>query len=304
MTAWHNTAAYRLLVESHIWTALVVTSLSHYASRKLALPVNHRALITVFLATVAIYSIDRIFDLRSIQQQAPSSPHSRARDTELSGCLRRAVVRGSVAIAGLLGILLESPVRALLLVAIGTGACSLYGAPILRRRLTTSNVSTDTVSPRRIKDIPGIKGWLVGSAVAVAALGVPLAHSPSESGPITAIMMLLVATTAVNAHLFDLRDLDADRRQGLRTLPVIIGQGRTRSGLSFFAVVLCLAAALLPAIIPGFMPHGGSLLPESIVMAFALLTVLWTVNALSPRWHFGLFVDGLLVIPLTISLMT
>lgn len=98
---------------------------------------------------------------------------------------------------------------------------------------------------RRLMDIPGSKDVFLGLAwtAVIAILIVPA--SGSVFSPATGIAALFVFSLAFTRSLvYSIRDVQSDRMVGRETIPVLIGESRTRR---LGAVVLALAAAGLVA---------------------------------------------------------
>lgn len=265
------------LTDSHLWTALVVASLSEFTALTLELPSAWEPSAIVALATLVIYNLDRVFDLRG--GEAP----------DIRGGWRTALLRAGVALALLLPLLALAPASTMLLVALGTTACSLYGAPLGRAAAPRPR--------RRLKDLPGVKAWFVGGAVAVATVAVPASYAAQVDGRALPLFLLIGAATLVDAHLFDLRDHERDRARGLATLPVLLGIRRTKWLLATVAALACSGAALLGR------HFGLALLPESGVVLAASLLLIASVRAETPRLAYALVVDGMLLLPLAVALL-
>lgn len=101
----------------------------------------------------------------------------------------------------------------------------------------------------RLKDVTGIKNIVVAGVLAFAPVGLPIALSPQTlSGPAWPIAAVLFGRFAVNVVVFDLRDTLGDRRNGVRTLPVVFGPRRVLRGLHW------LNLGLLPATVIAAQP--------------------------------------------------
>jgi 4-hydroxybenzoate polyprenyltransferase len=109
---------------------------------------------------------------------------------------------------------------------------------------------------RRLKDIPCVKNLLVGVAWATPiALLSPLCIG-APVGVMTAVVwFFFFLLTVINTIVCDMRDVDGDIAAGVKTLPSIVGVGRTRLLLSAAnlgggaAVLVSCAGHLSPAAI-------------------------------------------------------
>lgn len=250
------------VIESQLWVALAVTSLSAYAARELGIARPGPALLAVFFSTLFIYNLDTSLDL----DKDPHSPRAtRARWFALSAAV-------------CLGVTLASgPVLPALVVLLGGGFCSLYAIPLGRAKF-------------RLKNVPGTKSAFVGISVAAAVLLVPLAHAgeiPVAGARVLWLFALLVTLTTLNATLFDVRDLHQDRGLGLATLPVLIGESRTRALLLVFAA---LGFGLVLSCAPEL--HLEAMTCWIVCTVFCLV-----LSPRSPRAAYSLLVDGALFLP-------
>ena len=124
---------------------------------------------------------------------------------------------------------------------------------------------------RRLKDIFGLKGTSVALAWTILALG--LCQCYGVSAGIEQWILLAFWNASmwfVNTTYFDLGDIEGDRLQGTRTLPVVVGYAKTRRLLH--AVNVLAAIALAGAVSAGWVAGiGGRLLLLNVVQAALLL---------------------------------
>jgi 4-hydroxybenzoate polyprenyltransferase len=98
---------------------------------------------------------------------------------------------------------------------------------------------------RRLKEIPAVKNIVVGFswAILLSLLPVYLNHGVPDSR--TAITFLLFFLWGFMASMIpDIRDRAGDARAGVRTIPVIFGEERTKTFLSRVLLALGLPAAV------------------------------------------------------------
>lgn len=171
----------------------------------------------VFFATLLVYNLDRVIG---------TSPEDADGDSERHGWIerRRRALLGLVAFSGsgtlLMGLLLEWKIFAAL---IPLGLLSItYSLPILPGR---------EQGWRRLKDVPGLKIFLIALVWGVATVTLPAWHR--EVLPWSAEPLWLMGERALFIFIitlpFDVRDLERDARAGVRTLPHLLGVERTRA---------------------------------------------------------------------------
>ena len=107
---------------------------------------------------------------------------------------------------------------------------------------------------RRLKEIPFVKNLMVGLAWAVFLALLPVAVAGTQPGGKTLIMGILFFFWGIMASMIpDIRDRAGDEQSGVRTIPVIFGEGRTKRFLSamnlaFVIPVVGLGLVFLPLV--------------------------------------------------------
>ena len=124
----------------------------------------------------------------------------------------------------------------LMLMGLALPLCLSYSFPLLAPRITRV---------RRLKDVPVLKTLFVPLAVLMAVLVPPIILQGLAVRP----PLLLVAGWSwcllmFNMVLCDLRDIEGDRAAGTKSLPVVLGGGRTQ-GLLWLLIATGVACALM-----------------------------------------------------------
>jgi 4-hydroxybenzoate polyprenyltransferase len=227
----------------------------------------------VFLSTLLIYNLDTALDLKQACRHQTSHQHS----IPTSTVARKLRAQWLAAFALLtLGVgLYQGRPETALLVLTGASVGCLYAVPLGNRQ-------------RRLKAFPGSKSVVVGGAVAIAAVSVPLAeHGASWSSTAWSTLLWLATLTVSNATLFDVRDFDQDSARGLKTLVVLLGVPRVRVALVF---LLSASFALLGSTVP-------SLATPSLWLWLLMVPLTLFLRPSSPRAVFALVLDGALFLP-------
>lgn len=276
---------YDCAVRTHLWVAAAVTSLAGFAAHQLEYTPSLAALGVVCFSTLLIYNLDTAIDLKSPRsvrsaRAAQSVRSTRAAWGESEARQKRALRLALFALVAVLALLTTLHWTTTTLVATGAAICCLYAVPLGSRGY-------------RMKALPGAKSFVVGSAVAIAVVFVPLVEHggawPAQCWPTLALIATL---TLVNATLFDVRDLEHDRAFGVRTLPVILGQKTTRFVLGLSATAsLGVLATLEPRLRQSAWLLLGTLLP----------LIAW-LSPRSPKSAYAWLVDGALFLPWLLSL--
>ena len=252
-----------LLVDTHLWVSSAAAGLSLFAAAALGFSERLAPMGVVFSATLLIYAVDDVFDGRTRIQPAR---------------WLTVVVGGGT----LLAQLLQAPIAVVVTVAAGSLPALLYAAPIRGRRL---------------RELPAVKPFFVAFSLSVGAVAVPLLWATNTGQyaagalPLLGVMLVLFLLVLCNVCFFDLRDREVDARTGVRTLPLRLGERRTRR----LCLVLCMPAALAAvSILPG--------VSTTLLIAIAATaTYVCYLPVLATRLHYALVVDG---VPILLGLIT
>jgi len=153
--------------------------------------------------------------------------------------------------------------RVLSFIALTTSAVVLVGLPVLRRDWLTlalvlggALVSLNYSIPLfgfRFKDVPLLKTFFAPTIVTTSVLGLPWLHL--HAGSVDNATLALTALRSwsflmFNMILCDLRDREGDAACGIRSLPVVLGDARTRRllltllvGIEVLAINACALAS-------------------------------------------------------------
>jgi 4-hydroxybenzoate polyprenyltransferase len=268
----------RVFVYSSIWVAGGLASLALYTDHVLGLNAGWMPVWLIFVSGLFVYNLDHMADARV--QEIPDDVAQRYFTHPMVGLL----LIGSGLLTG--HALWGAPPAARVVFAIYVSVGLLYGLPVIPvpRRAGTRWA--------RLKEIPLLKGFLVGATIAFAAIFVPLAWVGGAFDTAAQSAFLFVFVFASSAcQMFDVRDLDSDARAGLRTLPLTLGIPHTkRAVMALNLFVLCLAmwgwADGLTA------PH-----PEVIISLAVTVLYVMLVSVRTPRLVYGVAIDGCMYLP-------
>jgi 4-hydroxybenzoate polyprenyltransferase len=127
------------------------------------------------------------------------------------------------------------------------GILSFYSRPIPRAGF-------------RLKDLPYLKSLLAPTVIAAVLVLWPALESRNDlRGKVWLVFFWIFLILTINALVYDYRDIEGDRLTGTRTIPLLLGQRRTRgllialaSALVLISIALCrlgLAGPLMPALL-------------------------------------------------------
>ncbi|WP_230198590.1 UbiA family prenyltransferase [Halopiger goleimassiliensis] len=190
-------------VHSNLFISLATVSVAVTTARLVGLPLEPLPLFLVFAATMFVYSINRITDLAEDERNVPR----RAAFTKRYG--RRWLALG-VALYVLA-----------ILVAVAAG---VPGAGYLLLPL----VAAVLYSMVGLKRVFLVKNCFVGAAWGVIPLGVGYYYDVLASPGILFLAAYVFAMITVAAVVFDVKDIEGDREEGIATVPIVVGPRWTR----------------------------------------------------------------------------
>ena len=278
----------RLGLELRFWVAGCVGGLALFSTRALGLAPSPTVLALISCATLALYNLDGSLDA-PLRVQSP-------------GRRRAHLVLTGVATLATAVLLVRLPVPAALFTAAGFAVAAVYAVPLSAARLRGGAPKT----------WPGVKAPFVGAAVSAAVVFVPLLASagagipgsggaPTQAsgaavsavslvGALWLTLALALACTA-NALLFDLPDLDEDRRAGVLTLARAAGPTAAKRAAGGLALLCAALGALAP-----FSAEPASRL-GLVGLGLALGLASHRVHPETSRAAVAFWVDGTLLLP-------
>jgi len=211
--------------------------------------------VIVFLISFSVYSLDKIADLDKDVINMPQ------RKSFLYG-RKRLVLSPSLAAYALavLLTLLSTPL-ALPVVLIPIIANAFYGTKLLP-------------GIPRLKDIPVMKNVVVATTWALITTLMP-ALSSGHLGVlnIAVVGYFMFVKTFVDTVLYDMRDIEGDRQNGVRTVPVMLGMRKTT------ALLLAANSTLLSAL--PFM-HGEIRLLTIVLITYGYAYIVYFMKRIDP----------------------
>ena len=279
---WLYNRFLELIIYPSIWVALAIASLGIYANQTFGLETDWQPILLIFFTALIPYNLDRIFD-----SYVQTIPDERA---QLFFRKPYVLILLFVAIAGTAWLLYNAPPQ-VRYVSIAGIVPLLYGAPVLP-------LKREQWQWYRLKDIPGSKAWIVGSVLTYAVVAIPLAYAGRSiylsELLITLFLFVFIVT---NSHIFDLRDIESDRKKGVVTLPIMVGV----KGTKFLLTIMNLSIALIMFI--AWNNNAIAYHPE-IILAIAInLLYVALVDTDAPRWVYSIVIEGCLFAPLLFGLV-
>jgi len=255
-------AVLAFLVHSNLFISVAATSVALSTMLLVGLDPDPVPLFIVFSATLFVYSLNRITDIDEDRENVPG----RAAFTERYGRFLLAV-----------GV-------ALYLLAVGGAvALGLPGAPFL----ALPAVAAACYSLFRVKRLLLVKNLIVGVSWGIVPLGVGVYYRIGVTAPVLVVSAFVTVMLTVAAAVFDIKDIDGDRAQRVRTAPIVFGPGATRRGA--FLVTVAVAVGVVAVVVAGIVP--GRFLLLLGFLAYVAAYVPFATRDRGPLFY-GFVVDG------------
>jgi 4-hydroxybenzoate polyprenyltransferase len=195
------------LVSSSLFVALSGFSVAYLSFLLFDIEPKLEISFAIFLVTFSVYGINKLTDKKEDSVNAPE----RTSFTANKGLLLLSLSIISYAIALFLG-----------------GSENVLAIPILLIPLCTGTVySVKIPNFPRLKNILAVKNLTVSLAWAIIAAFPPGIYSFNLI-LIHSVFYFILIKGFVNTILFDVRDVEGDRKQGVKSIPVTIGIDRTK----------------------------------------------------------------------------
>jgi 4-hydroxybenzoate polyprenyltransferase len=206
-----------LFVHSNLLISLSGTAVAVSTIVLADLPLDPVPLFIVFAVTLFVYSFNRLTDLAEDKQNVPQ----RASFVQQYGTIL--FVTGGV----------------LYLIATGIAIVGgIPGAPAMIAPLVVAVL----YSVVGIKRILLVKNLLVGLSWGLIPLGVGVYYGALRTVDVLGFFGFITAALTIAAVVFDIKDIEGDRAEDIRTVPIVVGVDRTRQLAAVASVLLGVVA--------------------------------------------------------------
>ncbi|MDG5760446.1 UbiA family prenyltransferase [Natronococcus sp. A-GB1] len=214
-------AALRFLVHSNLFISLAAASVVVTTAVLADLPLEALPAFIVFAAAMFVYTINRFTDLEEDRENVPR----RAAFVERAGLVWLALGVGLYLAAIVVAVALELPGAGyLLLPAVVAGLYTLG-----------------------IKRVFLVKNLFVGFAWAVIPLGVGVYYEQLLAREVLFLAAYIGAMITIAAAIFDVKDIEGDREEGIATIPTAFGPRWTRIVAQLANVVVAVVVVAVVA---------------------------------------------------------
>jgi 4-hydroxybenzoate polyprenyltransferase len=251
-----------------IFTGAVVVAILYISFLLQGILSSALLLIATFFLGVSVYSLNKVTDLKEDLVNLPD----RARFVKQHRDFLLFVSLESINIAVVLAFLSNPSAIIIILLAFSVGVFYSIGM----RRL-------------KLKNVLLLKNIMIAGTCTVAAALLPLAVHAGIPFVVLMVAYFIFLKALINSVLFDVRDIEGDRKAGVRTVPLSLGRTKTRNLLLLLnsTLIVWVAVSLFQ----------GLFYPYHIVLILSVLYGYWyilrfTRVSVKPNRLFDLLVDG------------
>jgi 4-hydroxybenzoate polyprenyltransferase len=254
--------ALRFLVHSNLFISLATVGVAVTTVRLADLPLEPLPLFIVFAVTMFVYTVNRFTDLAEDERNVPR----RAAFTRRYGRLWLALGVGLYLAAVGIAVALGLPGAAYTLLPLAVVALYSVGG---------------------VKRVFLVKNLVVGFAWGAIPLGVGYYYDRLLAVEILFLFGYVTVMITIAAVIFDVKDIEGDRAEGIPTVPNLFGPGPARMG-SLLATV-AVAGAVVALVVAGVVPE--RMLVVLAMNAYVCAYVPFATPDRGPLYY-GFVVDG------------
>ena len=178
------------------------------------------------------------------------------------------------------------------LIAILLGfSVNIWAVIIILFPLLAGIIYSVEISPKipRLKDITGMKNIIAALSWTVGIVFLPAIYSYKGVMITILILFFIFINLIVNAVIFDIRDIEGDRKNNIKTIPVVIGRQKTKK------MLLIIQSSLIPwlviSIYCGFFTRYLPVLIFCIIYGYLYIHYFCNTEKI-PKYAADLLVDG------------
>jgi 4-hydroxybenzoate polyprenyltransferase len=148
---------------------------------------------------------------------------------------------------------------------------------------------SEVVGYKRLKEVPLLKNTVVALVWALIAVSTLLYHKAPLDVLAFGIFLFLFLRIFLGAVAFDMRDIQGDKKTGVKTIPIMFGLCKTK----VFLYILNISSALVIIAIAWFYgAHAMQLLPALVVVVYSFFYILRLGKAKDTHFLMDYIVDG------------
>jgi 4-hydroxybenzoate polyprenyltransferase len=256
------------LITSSLFLAIIAFLITYFSFLLYNISIDLSLPLAAFFLTLTIYNLNKLTDIKEDSINLPKRAEFIQENKNF-----------------VIYIAIFSYVVALLLAFL----CNPFALFLILLPLCTGVLYSIKISNFRLKDITGIKNFIIALSCSSTFTFLPLAVSFRNLAIIMLVFYFIFVKILANSVLFDVRDIEGDRISGVRTIPVVFGKHKTKN------LLLILNSTLIPWL--AFSYRSGFFHQYLIVLIFAIAYGYWYIlhfckDEIKIGKSLDLFVDG------------
>ena len=272
---------FSFLISTSLFLAISGSLKIYFSFAMFSVPPSHNLIAATFFMILGVYGINKLTDLK---EDMINTPERAKLIAKIKNVFKLTVI--------------SSFIISLIIGAISNVA----SIPILLTPLFAGILYSIRISPKipRLKDITAVKNIIIALSWGIVAAFLPAICHSKELITILLIFYFFTLRSFINSVLFDVRDVEGDKKNNIPTIPVTIGVENTKK------LLLALNSTFLPWLAIAyylnlFTSHILVVLLFAVIYSFAY--ILHFCNSKKIGKSLDLFVDGEWIILVALLLM-
>ncbi len=203
---------FNFLINTNIYISLAAVSLALATQVQLGMrPQFHPYLLLLFFATIFDYNLHRLITILTNKEALNSDKHHWVKQNLLLFYLLVAI-----SVTGFICTIFYADIKVLITLAPIAMLTLFYSLPVFKSKKTVF----------RLREIPCLKIFLISFVWAASTIFLPIIQSGLHFSKAHVFAMLAERFVFVFAITipFDIRDMEADKKEKLKTIPLLIGK--------------------------------------------------------------------------------
>lgn len=220
------------LIHSNIFISLAAVALTVSAQIQLGThPQWHPCLFIIFFATLFEYNLHRLITVLTNKEALRSEKHRWVNEN-----LTAFYILIFVSVVGFVVVALMASRKVLMTFAPIALVTLLYSVPVSKTRIHLL----------RLREIPYLKIFVIAAVWSTSTVLLPVVQTPEfiERGQVAYLLMSRFFFVLAITIPFDIRDMEPDRAQQLKTIPILLGEKRSLRLSYLFLFIFGLISAV------------------------------------------------------------
>jgi len=148
-----------------------------------------------------------------------------------------------------------------------------------------------------LRDIPGLKIYLISLVLPCVTVAIPILstsgfHAFFQQDILFAFFRKMLFVFAITVP-FDIRDMDHDQKNNLKTIPLLVGDAKAK-GIAVFALITYILLLFIQLFTSSGLDtrYFAALLLSAVISMF----IIWQTNKIKNEYFYSLLLEGTMII--------